>query len=440
MESLQELFTKVAGKQINLTELDNNQIEIHTETKSLTLTKTTYPLSSIVGELTLIRISESINEQETPIDNSFISIVSDKSSDDIELLLGEDEDFLKPEEETISTKEEIIQTEENEDTISFIKQEIEEEQEAEKTEEELHEPEEELPEETEETEPIIIDTGDEHAISFLKPETDEEPEIAEAEEELPGGKLPEEELPEERAEIEPIIIDTEKISTLLGISKEEYSEFLNEFIDQSIELEPELREKNSEVQQKALSTLQKLSRILHIPVASEILEHVRESSGKTRESLIAEFYNALAKLTIHVPEVQIETPAPAEEEEISETSICNLDFSGIKPIHFDFRLEEAAEDLSLPVDLIEEFVNDFIEQGHAEKQTFIDACKSGDIKTIQKTGHKLKGAASNLRINPLADTLEEVQFCEERERFEPLLKKYWGQFLAFELFMKSKSH
>lgn len=96
-------------------------------------------------------------------------------------------------------------------------------------------------------------------------------------------------------------------------------------------------------------------------------------------------------------------------------------------------------DLSLPVDLIEEFVNDFIVQAREEKETFYEACKSGDIDTIQKTGHKLKGVASNLRINPLADTLEEIQFCEDKSRFEPLLKKYWGQFLAFEVFMRGKS-
>ncbi|MEA3418591.1 MAG: Hpt domain-containing protein [Campylobacterota bacterium] len=474
MGSLQELFTKVAGKQINIIESDDGQVEINTGSKNIALTKTAYPLSSVVGELTLIRISESINEQEISTGRSFIESVSDESRDDIKLLLDEDEDFLKPKEETIAVREETFPAEEDEDTVSFLKSEIGEESEAQEEllEEKLPEKEpteEKLPEEEEEA--FLIEEDDD-TISFLKPETEKETKAEEikTEEEPPREETiqtedeedivsfilpeidekPEEELPKETVAEEPsevslsgreesITIDTEKISSLLGISKEEYSEFLNEFIDQSIELEPELKEKNSEVQKKALSTLQKLSQILHLPVASDLLEQVRESKGKTRKSLIAEFYNTLAELTIHTPEPQIEIPS-VEKDEISGDFICDLDFSHIKPIHFDFRLEEAAEDLSLPVDLIEEFVNDFIEQAHAEKQTFIDACESGDIQTIQKTGHKLKGAASNLRINPLADTLEEVQFCKERSRFEPLLKKYWGQFLAFELFMKSKSH
>jgi HPt (histidine-containing phosphotransfer) domain-containing protein len=131
---------------------------------------------------------------------------------------------------------------------------------------------------------------------------------------------------------------------------------------------------------------------------------------------------------------------PEPEEETYENQICDLVLEDIKPIHFDFQLEEASKDLSLPVDLIEEFVNDFIAQAHEEKKNFIDLCKKGDIDEIHRLGHKLKGVASNLRINPLADTLEEIQFSEDRSRFEPLLKKYWGQFLAFEIYMKNISH
>lgn len=478
MENLQELFTKVAEKQISFIESNAEQIEIATDSKSITLTKTVYPLNSLIGELTLVRISESINKQEEESldEDNIIKITPEQPNDRLELLLQEDKDFsqleeeedtisfLKPEEEIGVEVPEVAETEnretsetepgilekEDEDTISFLKPEIEDLSETVELAEtveldkiEFDKNEEVLPGEIEkaiETEPIIIqkEEEEEDMISFPEPEVEEtieEPDLAEAEKE-------EEVLPKERAELEPIIVDTEKISKLLGIAKEEYSEFLNEFIDHSIELEPELKEKNTEVQQKALSTLQKLSQILHLPVITDILENIRESSGEARESLIEEYYHALARLTTYNPAPETEKPSPEEAtiKEVSEESICDLDFSGIKPIHFDFRLEEAAEDLSLPVDLIEEFVNDFIEQANTEKQTFIDACKSGDIETIQKTGHKLKGAASNLRINPLAETLEEVQFCEDRSHFEPLLKKYWGQFLAFELFMKSKSH
>jgi len=236
---------------------------------------------------------------------------------------------------------------------------------------------------------------------------------------------------------------------------------LEEAGEKKPELEEELRNKSGDIQEKAIINLYKLSQMLHLPVIGKILEEAAETTEEERKIRVETFYDALGSLTTYsVPgetavaapaqetgtEEALSPPVPQVEEkeekaaELPEKSICILELDHIKPIHFDFRLEEAAEDLSLPVNLIEEFVNDFIEQAHAEKQTFIDACRSGDITTIQKTGHKLKGAASNLRIKPLAETLEEIQFCEDKSRFEDLLKKYWGQFRAFELFMKSKSH
>jgi len=95
-------------------------------------------------------------------------------------------------------------------------------------------------------------------------------------------------------------------------------------------------------------------------------------------------------------------------------------------------MEAAANDLSLPVELIEEFVHDFLEQAHIETDKMLEAYEKGDLDTIQKIGHLLKGTASNLRINPLSDTLYEIQFCEDSNNLEKLIKEYWGHFLSFE--------
>ena len=111
----------------------------------------------------------------------------------------------------------------------------------------------------------------------------------------------------------------------------------------------------------------------------------------------------------------------------------------IQPVHFDFRLEEAADDLGLPVELIEEFVNDFILQAKEETPKMLEAYKRGELETIQKIGHLLKGAASNLRITPLAETLYEIQFCNDSSQLEPLIKNYWAHFLSFEKQMNTIS-
>jgi hypothetical protein len=145
---------------------------------------------------------------------------------------------------------------------------------------------------------------------------------------------------------------------------------------------------------------------------------------------------------VSVEEKEMEVPEEVEEE-LPEGSFGMLtmeDLDEVKPIHFDFRLEEAADELSLPVELIEEFVNDFLVQAREETVNMLDSYRAGDLDRIQKIGHLLKGASSNLRINPLADTLYEIQFCEDPSQLEGLIKNYWAHFVSFEKQIKMTSN
>ena len=114
------------------------------------------------------------------------------------------------------------------------------------------------------------------------------------------------------------------------------------------------------------------------------------------------------------------------------TTFRELDLSKVEPIHFDFSLHTAADELSLPESLIEEFMLDFVDQAHSETDKMLAAYKKGDLEAIQKIGHLLKGVSSNLRITTLSDTLYKIQFCENLDDLESLIKNYWGHFLAFE--------
>ena len=67
-----------------------------------------------------------------------------------------------------------------------------------------------------------------------------------------------------------------------------------------------------------------------------------------------------------------------------------------------------------------------------ETEKMLEAYQNGDLDRVQKIGHLLKGTSSNLRIKPLADTLYNIQFCEETTELEDLIKTYWGHFLSFE--------
>ena len=238
-----------------------------------------------------------------------------------------------------------------------------------------------------------------------------------------------------------IHIDIEKISQQIGVSHEDYDTFLNEYIDTALGLEQDLQSTDTQKRSNAVATLSHLSEVLQLPVVGDIIANVASASSDKQRETVQSFFNALSKLTTtsdsqkEALDLDIFEPQEIMKETdiVDENSFGSIHLDDVEPIHFDFQLEEAANDLSLPIELIEEFVHDFIEQGHLETQKMLKAYQKGDLKTIQKIGHLLKGASSNLRINDLSDTLYKIQFCEETKDLEDFIKDYWGHFLSFEL-------
>ncbi len=135
-----------------------------------------------------------------------------------------------------------------------------------------------------------------------------------------------------------------------------------------------------------------------------------------------------------VENTTIKAAVEKERTVISKTKKFTLDNVPALPISYS--PQTAADELNLPVVLIEEFVDDFIEQAHQDKDHLLTSYYQKDMDNIHELGHKLKGAASNLRINDLADILEKIQYCTEHEKLEELFIKYWGHFLSLEDYMK----
>lgn len=259
--------------------------------------------------------------------------------------------------------------------------------------------------------------------------------------------IKEEETPEAEPAIDEsaeILIDIEKVSQRIGVSQEDYDTFLNEYIDTALALENDLRSSDTQERSNAIGTLSNLSDLLQLPMMSDMIAKIDTVAEEQQKEVIASFYSALSRITTsktlsNEPELELfgteedlqEVPEPDLEK--NENSFGSISLEGIKPIYFDFRLEEAANDLSLPIDLIEEFVHDFIEQAHVETEKMLKAYEEGDLDAIQKIGHLLKGASSNLRINALSDTLYKIQFCEDFSQLEEYIKDYWAHFLSFEI-------
>jgi len=276
-----------------------------------------------------------------------------------------------------------------------------------------------------------------------------------------------------------IYLDVHKISEEIGLSVEDYKLYLDSFIDQSIIDEKRLLEGND----KVIKNLSNLALTLKIPHINILLLKIQKLSHRERMPLIDKYYTKLALLSLEKPEdeesedlfleddledenkeevlnarfTDLLKTVPTEmdsnieiEEEFEDfikevhvptavkpqNNIKEIELENIPALPISYSPQTAADELNLPVELIEEFVDDFIEQARQDKDHLLTSYYQKDMDNIHELGHKLKGAASNLRINELADILEEIQFCTEHAKLEELLIKYWGHFLSLEDYMK----
>ncbi|MBU1642031.1 Hpt domain-containing protein [bacterium] len=85
----------------------------------------------------------------------------------------------------------------------------------------------------------------------------------------------------------------------------------------------------------------------------------------------------------------------------------------------------AADELGLPVDLIEEFIGDFIKQAHEFKEQFFRAIKKEDFDSIKVLSHKLKGVAANLRIEDSFEVLRNINESSDINECEANLKRFY---------------
>jgi HPt (histidine-containing phosphotransfer) domain-containing protein len=85
----------------------------------------------------------------------------------------------------------------------------------------------------------------------------------------------------------------------------------------------------------------------------------------------------------------------------------------------------AADELGLPVDLIEEFIGDFIDQAHEFHDDLYASVKANDFDNVQILSHKLKGVAANLRVEDAFDTLSVVNVSKDTEEILPNLNHFY---------------
>ncbi|DAB38384.1 MAG: hypothetical protein A2023_03995 [Sulfuricurvum sp. GWF2_44_89] len=86
----------------------------------------------------------------------------------------------------------------------------------------------------------------------------------------------------------------------------------------------------------------------------------------------------------------------------------------------------AAHELGLPVDLIQEFIGDFIQQANEFKEELFEAALKGDMNNLKILSHKLKGVAANLRIEDAFETLSIINTSNDSIEIEANLKYFYS--------------
>lgn len=87
--------------------------------------------------------------------------------------------------------------------------------------------------------------------------------------------------------------------------------------------------------------------------------------------------------------------------------------------------EIASTELGLPVDLIEEFVEDFIAQAKEFKAQLYNALQEQDMDGIKSLSHKLKGVAANLHIEDAFETLAIINTSDKYDEISSKLNLFY---------------
>jgi len=123
---------------------------------------------------------------------------------------------------------------------------------------------------------------------------------------------------------------------------------------------------------------------------------------------IAEVEDEPLDIVFDIDDELEETPEPATpvvlqpkpQETIPEPAV------ELEPLpDYTYNPEVASAELGLPIDLIEEFVEDFIAQAKEFKNELYKALSEHDMDNIKSLSHKLKGVAANLHIDDAFETL-----------------------------------
>lgn len=85
----------------------------------------------------------------------------------------------------------------------------------------------------------------------------------------------------------------------------------------------------------------------------------------------------------------------------------------------------ASQDLGLPIDLVEEFIQDFIAQANSFKEKLYEYAINGNLSSLKSQSHKLKGVAANLRVEDALDALSIINTSNDDNEIKANLDRLY---------------
>lgn len=161
--------------------------------------------------------------------------------------------------------------------------------------------------------------------------------------------------------------------------------------------------------------------VIKDPYEEESHEFVPQVPSKPREINI-EIHDLLAEEPV-APKPEI-AKQESKKEPIAEVKQPLLE----EETPFDsyvFDPHVASDDLGLPIDLVEEFVQDFIAQANSFKGDLYNSLANGNMDNLRIQSHKLKGVAANLRIEDALDALKIINTSHDDYEIKINLDRFY---------------
>jgi hypothetical protein len=121
-----------------------------------------------------------------------------------------------------------------------------------------------------------------------------------------------------------------------------------------------------------------------------------------------------------------EEPKPVVKEPVKKPAAPKQEEDDESPFaHYVYDPAVASHDLGLPIDLVEEFIQDFIAQAESFKKDLYDSASSRNMDHLKIQSHKLKGVAANLRIEDALDALTIINTSEDDNEIKTNLDRLY---------------